>query len=127
MTIIDAVPHIRIHGFGIKTSARAPTADSSTPPTRWPDRSALATPPALAGCSHRTCANCRLFALQWRTHVLTALDAQHAHPVGIQLSLFAPLHRFATAIGESREPVGEVPVEALSARATSRATAASST
>lgn len=87
-TLIDAVPHIRIHGFGIKTSGLGAYGDllDSADSMAWSFRARRS--PALPGCSHRSCANCRRFAVQWRAHVLSSFDAQRARSTGIQMPLF---------------------------------------
>lgn len=60
----------RLHGFGLKSTAMRwaaaflESADSmawSFQARRWPP---------LAGCTHVNCANCSLFALEWRARVL---------------------------------------------------------
>ncbi|MGV9836644.1 deazapurine DNA modification protein DpdA family protein [Nocardia niigatensis] len=77
--ITDAVPGIRLHGFGIKTSGLADygSALASSDSTAWSD-TARKEKILLPGCTgHMTCANCIRWAFQWREKVLASL-AGHA-------------------------------------------------
>ncbi len=89
-TVADAVPGIRIHGFGIKTSGLGAYGSllDSADSMAWSFRARRS--PALPGCSHRTCANCRRFAMRWRAHVLESLEHHHGRSTGIQMPLFNP-------------------------------------
>ena len=73
-----AVPGIRLHGFGIKTSGLGKYGSmlASSDSMAW--SMAARRQPALPGCSgHKNCANCPRFAFQWRERVLASL-ARHA-------------------------------------------------
>lgn len=73
-----AVPGIRLHGFGIKTSGlgRYGSMLASSDSMAW--SMAARRQPPLPGCSgHKNCANCPRFAFQWRERVLASL-ARHA-------------------------------------------------
>jgi hypothetical protein len=71
---------LRLHGFGVKTAGLARYAEHmvSADSLAWSYEARRSAP--LAGCTHRNCANCLLFALRWRDRVLARLDA-------VQLSL----------------------------------------
>ncbi|WP_442941400.1 deazapurine DNA modification protein DpdA family protein [Nocardia sp. NBC_00403] len=77
--ITDAVPGIRLHGFGIKTSGLADYGSllASSDSTAWSD-TARKEKILLPGCTgHINCANCLRWAFQWREKVLASL-AGHA-------------------------------------------------
>lgn len=67
---------IALHGFGVKTVGLTAYASqlSSADSLAWSYRARNA--PALAGCTHRSCANCPRFALRWRERVLRRTGAQ---------------------------------------------------
>ncbi len=70
-----AVLGLRLHGFGVKTLGLAGYADAlaSADSLAWSYRARRSS--ALPGCSsHRTCANCLRFALDWRERLLAELD-----------------------------------------------------
>lgn len=76
--VCAAVPGIRLHGFGIKTSGLGKYGSmlASSDSMAW--SMAARRQPALPGCSgHKNCANCARFAFRWRERVLAAL-ARHA-------------------------------------------------
>ncbi len=76
--VCAAVPGIRLHGFGIKTSGLGKYGSmlASSDSMAW--SMAARRQPALPGCSgHTNCANCPRFAFQWRERVLASL-ARHA-------------------------------------------------
>lgn len=77
--VVDAVPGIRLHGFGIKTSGLGAygTLLHSADSMAW-SYSARYSPP-LPNCTHLKCTNCRRYALQWRNRVLTSLPT-HTTP-----------------------------------------------
>ncbi len=64
---------IKLHGFGFKiqglerTSHMLESADSLA----WSYQARRAEP--LPGCSHKSCANCRIYAMQWRERVIGAI------------------------------------------------------
>lgn len=64
---------IRLHGFGLKVSAVRALAPflASSDSMAWSYR-ARRGDIRLPGCTHKRCANCLLWALQWREHVLAS-------------------------------------------------------
>ncbi|GAA3068470.1 hypothetical protein GCM10010464_35860 [Pseudonocardia yunnanensis] len=81
--ICRAVPGIRLHGFGIKTSGLRDygsllhSADSMA----WSYAARRA--PRLPGCTgHANCANCARFAFGWRERVLASLAGHATRPAG---------------------------------------------
>lgn len=68
--IAQALPTLRLHGFGVKTTglARYGGLLTSADSLAWSFRARRS--PPLAGCTHGSCANCLTFALQWRERVL---------------------------------------------------------
>ncbi|MEU6584134.1 hypothetical protein [Nocardia sp. NPDC046763] len=78
-TITEAVPGIRLHGFGIKTDGLAAYGSllASSDSLAWSD-TARWEQILLPGCTgHKNCANCIRWAFQWREKVLASL-AGHA-------------------------------------------------
>ncbi len=67
---------ISIHAFGVKTRGLANFADvlTSADSMAW-SYDARRSPP-MAGCSHRSCANCIDYALRWRERLLGNLAPQ---------------------------------------------------
>lgn len=66
---------LRLHGFGVKSgAARSITALISADSMAW-SAEARRSPP-LSGHTHKTCANCREYALLWRDRLLRSLAAQ---------------------------------------------------
>jgi hypothetical protein len=65
---------LRLHGFGVKTSGLGSYGDllASADSLAW-SYAARHRPP-LPGCKHSSCANCPVFALQWRDRILATLD-----------------------------------------------------
>jgi hypothetical protein len=65
---------IRLHGFGVKMGGLASSADilSSADSMAWSFGARRA--PALPGCTHKNCANCLRFALQWRGKILATIE-----------------------------------------------------
>ncbi|WP_280300284.1 DUF7221 family queuine tRNA-ribosyltransferase-like protein [Nocardia abscessus] len=77
--ITDAVPKIRLHGYGIKTDGlgRYGSLLSSSDSMAW-SQGARIRRILLPGCTgHKTCNNCIRWAFQWRQRVLASL-AGHA-------------------------------------------------
>ncbi|MFF0452106.1 hypothetical protein [Nocardia africana] len=79
--LTEHLPGIQLHGFGVKTTGLADygallaSADSMA----W-SFSARHQPP-LPGCTtHKNCANCLRYALQWRTKVLAGIGGHHPAP-----------------------------------------------
>jgi hypothetical protein len=62
---------IKLHGFGMKTRgfARVRDALASADSMAWSFQARRSAP--LAGCTHRSCANCMRFALRWRERVVS--------------------------------------------------------
>ncbi|WP_084160854.1 hypothetical protein [Nocardia sp. BMG51109] len=86
--IAIAVPGIRLHGFGIKTSGlnRYGHLLASADSMAWSYGARRAEP--LPGCvGHKNCANCFRYALRWRDQLLANLAAESAY--SMQLPLFA--------------------------------------
>ncbi|AWN31784.1 hypothetical protein [Streptomyces sp. NEAU-S7GS2] len=76
-SVCQAVPGIRLHGFGVKTSGLRAYGGllASADSLAW-SFAALYDDP-LPGCrSHKTCANCPRYAFRWREQVLASL-ARH--------------------------------------------------
>lgn len=72
----DAIPGIRLHGFGIKISGLAAYGShlSSCDSMAW--SMAARREARLAGCTgHARCANCPRYAFRWRERVLASLAA----------------------------------------------------
>ncbi|MFE3003158.1 hypothetical protein ACFXG4_50525 [Nocardia sp. NPDC059246] len=81
--ITDAVPGIRLHGFGIKTSGLADYGSllASSDSTAWSD-TAHKEKILLPGCTgHINCANCLRWAFQWREKVLALAGHATRTPV----------------------------------------------
>ncbi|WP_063721668.1 deazapurine DNA modification protein DpdA family protein [Nocardia vinacea] len=77
--ITEAVPGIRLHGFGIKTAGLGSYGSllASSDSMAWSD-TARKEQILLPGCStHKNCANCIKYAFRWRQNVLASL-AGHA-------------------------------------------------
>jgi hypothetical protein len=69
--IIEALQPLRLHGFGVKgrvyqQNKHFLTSADSMAWSFW----ARYEPP-LDGCTHQSCANCRIYALQWREKVVS--------------------------------------------------------
>jgi hypothetical protein len=80
--IADAVQRgIRVHGFGFKITGlrRVGHLLTSSDSMAWSFHARHR--PPLPGCTHKTCANCRRYALRWRAKPLAAIDEARAnHP-----------------------------------------------
>jgi hypothetical protein len=83
LTGLHRVGVTRLHGFGVKTQGLARYAHLLVSADSMAWSSQARRRPALPGCRHRTCANCRRYALAWRQRVVTAT----ARATG-QLALF---------------------------------------
>lgn len=66
---------IRPHGFGLKAAglARCAAALESADSLAWSFRARRS--PPLAGCQHKSCANCRRYALRWHGRILATIAA----------------------------------------------------
>jgi hypothetical protein len=64
---------IRLHGFGVKLGGLASSADvlTSADSMAWSFGARRSAP--LPGCTHKNCANCLRFALEWREKVLATI------------------------------------------------------
>lgn len=72
--IRQAVPGIRLHGFGIKTTGLGDYGTQLVSADSMAWSLAARKQPRLPGCSgHKTCANCARFAFRWRQRVLASL------------------------------------------------------
>jgi hypothetical protein len=71
-----AAAGLRAHGFGVKTEGLASYARhlASADSMAW-SYNARRNPP-LAGCVHKSCANCPKWAMQWRERVLRRCSVQ---------------------------------------------------
>ncbi|MEU5762271.1 hypothetical protein [Nocardia sp. NPDC047648] len=104
-TLIDAVPGIRLHGFGVKQAgltAYGPLLASSDS-LAW-SKNALHAPP-LPGCHHRRCTNCLQAALRWRAKLLNSLATASPNYRGIQLSFDVETAQWQ-ADGEAQQLAG---------------------
>lgn len=65
---------LRVHGFGFKLGGlrRVHTVIESADSMAW-SKQARMNAIQLPGCTHKTCANCELFAMRWRKRVLESL------------------------------------------------------
>jgi hypothetical protein len=72
---------LALHGFGIKTTGLTAYARQLVSADSMAWSYAARRRPPLPGCTHRNCANCPRWALQWRDRVLRRIACQ-------QLSLF---------------------------------------
>ncbi|MFI6818698.1 hypothetical protein ACIBG7_40310 [Nonomuraea sp. NPDC050328] len=70
---------LRLHGFGVKTLGllRYGSYLTSADSMAW-SKDAFHSPP-LPGCVHRNCANCLLYAVQWRARLLARLHTPQHH------------------------------------------------
>lgn len=66
----------RLHGFGVKETGLQKVGEvfTSADSLAWSYHARRR--PALPGCSHRSCANCLRYALQWRARLLGRKDPQ---------------------------------------------------
>ena len=65
-----AASGIRIHGFGVKISGLREYGDVMVSADSMAWSFAARKSPPLAGCSHKSCANCRKYAMGWRARVV---------------------------------------------------------
>jgi hypothetical protein len=65
---------LRTHGFGFKTTGLRQCADQMVSADSMAWSFAARKVPPLPGCSHKTCANCRKWAMVWRERVLSAAE-----------------------------------------------------
>jgi hypothetical protein len=65
---------LNLHGFGLKTQGLARSARflASADSMAWSSHARRR--PALPGCTHRSCANCLRYALEWRRNVLRRIE-----------------------------------------------------
>jgi hypothetical protein len=76
----------RLHGFGVKTQGLARYAHlvTSADSMAWSRQARRR--PVLPGCRHRTCANCRRYALAWRRRVIATTARAGGQPALFGLS-----------------------------------------
>jgi hypothetical protein len=70
-----AADGLKLHGFGIKTTAFLSGSDArlaSADSLAW-SFNATKNPP-LQGCKHKHCQNCLLYALEWRANIMDMLE-----------------------------------------------------
>lgn len=74
-TLVEDLAPLRLHGFGVKTLGLLAYGHllTSADSLAW-SYAARRTPP-LAGHTHKNCANCLVYAAQWRARLLEALAA----------------------------------------------------
>jgi hypothetical protein len=86
LTYLHQAGLTRLHGFGVKTHGLARYAHLlvSADSMAW-SAQARRRPP-LPGCRHRTCANCRRYALAWRRGVVAATARTVGQPALFGLS-----------------------------------------
>lgn len=80
-SVCQAVPGIRLHGFGVKVQGLAAYGSllHSSDSLAW-SYSAMHDAP-LDGChTHKTCANCPRYAFRWRERVLATLARHNTGP-----------------------------------------------
>jgi hypothetical protein len=67
---------LRLHGFGLKSTGILSAAPwlASADSMAWSLRARMEGRPMLAGHSHRTCANCLPWALEWRRRLVEAAE-----------------------------------------------------
>ncbi|MFL4491800.1 hypothetical protein ACJ6WD_11165 [Streptomyces sp. VTCC 41912] len=78
--ITDATDRgMRIHGFGFKITGlrRVGHLLTSSDSMSWSLHARYR--PPLLGCTHKTCSNCRRYALRWRQRPLAAIDEARAN------------------------------------------------
>jgi hypothetical protein len=75
-TVARSLHPLRLHGFGVKITGLQSFGDclASADSLAW-SYSARRDDP-LIGCTHRTCTNCRRYALRWRNQVIDVLSQQ---------------------------------------------------
>lgn len=78
--IVQSLAPLRIHAFGVKLAGLLKTADAlaSADSMAWSFTARHRSP--LPGCTHRNCANCLRFALQWREEVLRRIERAERTP-----------------------------------------------
>jgi len=69
-----AAQGIRVHGFGFKLQGLRRCADAmaSSDSLAWSFAARRDAP--LPGCTHKSCANCMIYAMQWRDKVMRIVD-----------------------------------------------------
>lgn len=79
--ICEAVPGIRLHGFGVKTAGllRYGHLLASADSLAW-SYAARREPPLPNCVGHRNCANCRTYANTWRTRLMHQMDTTPVQP-----------------------------------------------
>ncbi len=78
--IVRSLQGLRLHGFGFKLTGleRVGGLLVSSDSMAWSIHARYRLP--LPGCSHKNCANCSVWALQWRQKVLAAVNKGEASP-----------------------------------------------
>lgn len=71
---------LALHAFGLKTGGIPNVAPflASSDSLAWSYAARRSAP--LPGCTHKNCANCIRFALQWHAHILAHIAAHEARP-----------------------------------------------
>ena len=69
--IIESLQPLNLHGFGIKGAAYKSNKQLLTSADSMAWSFWARYEPPLKGCTHQSCANCRLYALQWREKMVS--------------------------------------------------------
>lgn len=85
--VTTAVPGIRVHGFGVKTTGLGQYGEllTSADSLAWSYAARRSAPLPECRGRHATCSNCPTYALRWRTEMLAGTRTA---PADLQLSLF---------------------------------------
>jgi hypothetical protein len=78
---------LRIHGFGFKLLGLDRVANVLTSADSMAWSFAARKSPPLPGCTHKNCANCSKYALQWRARVIARVGAAEKKPIQILLPM----------------------------------------
>jgi hypothetical protein len=84
---------LRIHGFGFKLLGLDRVANVITSADSMAWSFAARRSPPLPGCTHKNCANCSKYALQWYGRVLGRIAKSKQNPIQFML----PIERMVTA------------------------------
>jgi hypothetical protein len=87
--VVERLQPLRLHAFGFKLTGLAAVAPllASADSMAW--SLAARRRPALPGCSHRNCANCLRYALEWQRRVLALLARPQQLSFGFEEALYA--------------------------------------
>src|SRR5262249_50597300 len=104
LTALHRAGITRLHGFGFKIAGlrRHGNLLASADSTAWSFQARHR--PALPGCRHASCANCRRYALAWRDRVLAAATASVTQPALFGLDGGAAGRARASGVGADPPP-----------------------